>query len=134
MTLWSASTRTRLSDHPRVSRVKPPHRTFGVSSRYPSTTGSDSANSSRSTMTDSPAKPPHIRQHLTHDENAEGIRYLTYRVVQWTTGNVGKSSVKAIASNPMLELVGCYAWSPDKVGHDVGELCGLEPLNVKATN
>ena len=50
-----------------------------------------------------------------------------YRVVQWTTGNVGKSSVQAIAANPGLELVGCYAWSPDKVGRDVGELCGIDP-------
>jgi 2,4-diaminopentanoate dehydrogenase len=58
----------------------------------------------------------------------------SYRVVQWTTGNVGKSSVAAIARNPTLELVGCYAWSPDKVGVDVGELCGLEPLGVTATN
>ena len=39
----------------------------------------------------------------------------------------------AIAANPGLELVGCYAWSPDKVGRDVGELCGIEPLGVTAT-
>jgi hypothetical protein len=57
-----------------------------------------------------------------------------YRVVQWTTGNVGKSSVQAIAANPGLELVGCYAWSADKVGRDVGELCGIDPLGVAATN
>src|SRR6478609_4585332 len=57
-----------------------------------------------------------------------------YRVVQWTTGNVGKSSVAAIAANPTLELVGCYAWSPDKVGRDVGELAGIEPLGVAATD
>jgi 2,4-diaminopentanoate dehydrogenase len=57
-----------------------------------------------------------------------------YRVVQWTTGNVGKSSVQAIAANPTLELVGCYAWSPEKVGRDVGELCGIDPLGVAATN
>ena len=57
-----------------------------------------------------------------------------YRVVQWTTGNVGKSSVAAIAANPALELDGCYAWSKDKVGRDVGELCGIEPLGVAATN
>src|SRR5215468_5278473 len=59
---------------------------------------------------------------------------MTLRVVQWTTGNVGKQSVAAIAANPGLELVGCYAWSPDKVGRDVGELCGLDPLGVIATN
>ena len=57
-----------------------------------------------------------------------------YRVIQWTTGNVGKSSVQAIVANPTLELVGCYAWSPDKVGRDVGELCGIEPLGIAATN
>ncbi len=57
-----------------------------------------------------------------------------YRVVQWTTGNVGKSSVRAIVANPSLDLVGCYAWSPEKVGRDVGELCGIEPLGLLATD
>lgn len=57
-----------------------------------------------------------------------------YRVVQWTTGNIGKSSVAAIVNNPLLELVGCYAYSDDKAGRDVGELVGLEPLGVTATN
>ena len=57
-----------------------------------------------------------------------------YRVVQWTTGNVGKSSVQAIAANPNYELVGLYAWSPDKAGRDAGELVGIEPLGVQATN
>jgi hypothetical protein len=56
------------------------------------------------------------------------------RVVQWTTGNVGKSSVAAIAANPHLELVGCYAWSKDKVGRDAGELAGIAPLGVAATD
>ena len=57
-----------------------------------------------------------------------------HRVVQWTTGNVGKSSVQAIVANPGLELVGCYAWSPEKVGRDVGELCGIGPLGLVATD
>src|SRR4051812_10079310 len=56
------------------------------------------------------------------------------RVVQWTTGNVGSRSVVAILTNPELELVGCYAWSPDKVGRDVGELCGTAPTGVRATD
>jgi hypothetical protein len=59
---------------------------------------------------------------------------MTLRIVQWTTGNVGRQSVTAIAGNPGLELVGCYAWSPDKVGRDIGELCGLGPLGVTATD
>ena len=59
---------------------------------------------------------------------------MTYRVVQWTTGNVGMRSVRAVVTNPELELVGCYAWAADKVGLDVGELCGIEPLGITATN
>ena len=56
------------------------------------------------------------------------------RVVQWTTGNVGKESVRAVVANPGLELVGCYAWSPDKVGTDVGGLVGIDPVGVAATD
>jgi hypothetical protein len=59
---------------------------------------------------------------------------MSIRVVQWTTGNVGKQSVDAVQRHPDLELVGCYAWSPDKVGKDVGELCGLDAVGVAATN
>jgi 4-hydroxy-tetrahydrodipicolinate reductase len=47
---------------------------------------------------------------------------------------VGRESVKAIAANPGLELVGCYAWSESKVGTDAGELAGIGPLGVVATN
>ncbi len=59
---------------------------------------------------------------------------MPIRVVQWTTGNVGMRSVRAIVDNAELELVGCYAWSPDKVGRDVGELCGIDPIGVAATD
>ncbi len=55
-------------------------------------------------------------------------------VVQWTTGNVGRQSVAALAANPQFELVGCYAWSDSKVGRDVGEICGIGPLGVEATD
>lgn len=54
--------------------------------------------------------------------------------MQWTTGNVGERSVRAITTRPDLELVGCYAWSDDKVGRDAGELAGIEPVGVLATN
>jgi len=54
--------------------------------------------------------------------------------VQWNTGNVGKSSLRSIADNPGLELVGCYAWSAAKVGRDAGELAGTSPLGVTATD
>jgi 2,4-diaminopentanoate dehydrogenase len=59
---------------------------------------------------------------------------VVLRVIQWTTGNVGKQSVQAITQRPDLELVGCYAWSDEKAGRDVGELCGIAPVGVAATN
>lgn len=59
---------------------------------------------------------------------------MPFRVVQWTTGNVGQRSVRAVIANPDLELVGCYAWAPDKVGRDAGELAGVEPIGVTATD
>jgi 2,4-diaminopentanoate dehydrogenase len=57
-----------------------------------------------------------------------------YRVVQWTTGNVGRRSVRAVAERDDLELVGCFAWSADKRGVDVGVLAGIDPLGVSATD
>ncbi len=65
---------------------------------------------------------------------ASRTRTGPYRVVQWTTGNVGRRSVLAAIANPALELVGCYAWGPQKVGRDVGELAGTDPIGVVATN
>jgi hypothetical protein len=59
---------------------------------------------------------------------------VTIRVVQWTTGSVGKQSVEAVLKRPDLELVGCYAWSEDKSGKDIGALCGLPPIGLAATN
>jgi hypothetical protein len=55
------------------------------------------------------------------------------RIVQWTTGNVGRRAVVAVAADPALELVGAYAWSPDKAGRDLGDLCGIAHLGVSAT-
>jgi hypothetical protein len=55
-------------------------------------------------------------------------------VVQWTTGTTGAAAVRGIASHPQLELVGCFAWSAEKVGRDVGELSGIEPLGIAATD
>jgi hypothetical protein len=41
--------------------------------------------------------------------------------------------VRAIVAHPDLELIGAFAHSPEKIGRDVGELCGLEPLGITAT-
>jgi 2,4-diaminopentanoate dehydrogenase len=58
---------------------------------------------------------------------------MTYRVVQWATGLVGKEAIKGVLAHPELELVGCWVHSADKVGMDVGEICELGPIGVKAT-
>ena len=58
---------------------------------------------------------------------------MTYRVIQWATGLVGQEAIKGVLAHPELELVGAWVHSPDKVGRDVGELCGLDPLGVTAT-
>ncbi|WP_397428874.1 dihydrodipicolinate reductase [Pseudofrankia sp. BMG5.37] len=42
--------------------------------------------------------------------------------------------MRAIAADPRLELVGCFAHSPDKVGVDAGVLAGGEPVGVLATD
>ncbi len=54
------------------------------------------------------------------------------RVVQWTTGIVGSSSLRSIIAHPKLELVGVYCHSKDKVGVDAGELIDAPPVGVKA--
>lgn len=60
---------------------------------------------------------------------------MTYRVIQWASGNVGKAAMRAVAADPRLELVGLYVHSADKAGKDAGEICGLErPLGVAATH
>jgi 2,4-diaminopentanoate dehydrogenase len=59
---------------------------------------------------------------------------MAIRVIQWATGGVGRAAVAGVVAHPELELVGCWVHSPDKSGRDVGELCGMEPLGVLATD
>jgi hypothetical protein len=58
---------------------------------------------------------------------------MTYRVVQWATGGVGGSALKAILVNPDLELVGVYAYNPGKEGVDAGRIVGRPDTGVLAT-
>jgi 4-hydroxy-tetrahydrodipicolinate reductase len=60
---------------------------------------------------------------------------MTYRVVQWSTGNVGRHAIAGIDARPDLELVGVWVSNPGKVGVDAGRLAGLDrELGVVATN
>ncbi|KUI06617.1 dihydrodipicolinate reductase [Mycolicibacterium acapulense] len=56
------------------------------------------------------------------------------RVVQWATGGVGVAAIKGVLEHPDLELVGCWVHSPAKAGKDVGEIVGIGPVGVTATN
>ncbi len=56
------------------------------------------------------------------------------RTVVWSTGGVGAIAIDAISRRPDLELVGVWVHSPAKVGKDAGELVGVAPLGVAATN
>jgi hypothetical protein len=57
------------------------------------------------------------------------------RVIQFSTGNVGRHSLRAIIGRPDLELVGVHACSAEKIGQDAAQLCGLtKPTGVIATD
>ena len=59
---------------------------------------------------------------------------MTYRVVQWSTGNVGRHTLAGIDARPDLDLIGVWVSNPAKVGRDAGELAGLDrPLGVAAS-
>ena len=57
-----------------------------------------------------------------------------YRVVQWATGNVGSRALRRAIEHPQLEVVGVWVHSDNKIGRDAGELAGVAPIGVKATN
>lgn len=58
---------------------------------------------------------------------------MSYRVVQWATGNVGRNAIEGVLAHPELELVGALTYDPAKAGRDVGEICGIDPVGVTAT-
>jgi len=59
---------------------------------------------------------------------------MTLKVVQWSTGNVGRHAIAGIDARPELELAGVWVSNPDKDGQDAGKLAGLDrDLGVFAT-
>jgi len=58
---------------------------------------------------------------------------MPYRVIQWSTGNVGRFALRCIIGHPELELVGVWVSSATKAGKDAGALCGAGPVGVRAT-
>ena len=72
--------------------------------------------------------------YLSGEDRDESEPAMTYRVVQWSTGNVGHYALRGIIHHPDLELVGVWVHSEGKAGRDAGELAGVEPVGVAATN
>jgi 2,4-diaminopentanoate dehydrogenase len=58
----------------------------------------------------------------------------TYRVIQWATGHIGKVALRHFAENPTYELAGVLVTNPKKVGRDAGEIAGIGPIGVTATD
>jgi hypothetical protein len=59
---------------------------------------------------------------------------MTLRVIVWGTGNVGRAALRTVIAAPQLTLAGVIVSNPSKVGRDAGDLCGLPPQGVVATD
>lgn len=57
-----------------------------------------------------------------------------YKVIVWGPGRMGGISIWEILNNPAFELVGVRVYSDSKNGRDAGELVGVQPTGVIATN
>jgi len=58
---------------------------------------------------------------------------MTYRVIQWATGAMGKSCLRAVLDRPDMELVGLFVYGDAKAGRDAGEIARRAPVGVVAT-
>lgn len=58
---------------------------------------------------------------------------MSYRVVQWGTGEIGREALRGILDHRALELVGVKAHGADKHGVDAGVLAGRDPVGIAAT-
>jgi hypothetical protein len=56
------------------------------------------------------------------------------RVVVWGTGFVGRMVIPEILRHPCFELAGVGVSNPEKVGKDVGAICGLDRVGLAATD
>jgi len=57
-----------------------------------------------------------------------------HKVLVWSTGGIGSLAIQTAHQRPDLELAGVWVHSEDKVGRDAGELSGIGPIGVEATN
>lgn len=55
------------------------------------------------------------------------------RIVQWATGSMGKTCLRAVLDSDAFELVGLFVYSDAKAGLDAGEITRRPATGVKAT-
>ncbi|HEX3796764.1 MAG TPA: hypothetical protein VHV57_19885 [Acidimicrobiales bacterium] len=58
---------------------------------------------------------------------------MSYKVIQWATGGVGRAAMGAVLDHPELELAGAWVHSADKDGVDLGTLAGRSAIGIHAT-
>lgn len=58
---------------------------------------------------------------------------MTYRVIQWATGGMGRDMLQQVIDHPDLELVGVRVFSNAKAGLDAGEIADRPATGVVAT-
>jgi len=58
---------------------------------------------------------------------------VTYRVVQWASGAVGKTCLRAVLDHPDMTLAGLYVYSPRKAGQDAGTIARYPETGIIAT-
>jgi hypothetical protein len=58
----------------------------------------------------------------------------TYRVAHYGTGDTGAQALREVIARPDLELVAHLVHTPEKAGRDSGELVGVNPVGLSATN
>lgn len=56
-----------------------------------------------------------------------------YRVIQWATGAMGKTCLRAVIDHPAMQLVGLYVYGQDKAGRDAGDIARRPATGVIAT-
>jgi len=58
---------------------------------------------------------------------------MSYKVIQWSTGSIGKTCLRSVIDHPDLELVGLLVHSDRKAGKDAGEIARRDNTGVIAT-
>ncbi|GAA3207869.1 hypothetical protein [Actinocorallia longicatena] len=58
---------------------------------------------------------------------------MTVRVIQWATGAIGKTTLRAVLDAPDLELAGLFVYGDRKAGRDAGDIARRPLTGVIAT-